>query len=678
MANTKWLSEWKEKRTSNSHSVFDLSKRMAFHLPNSLIVPIRFIETVPDDHFNININGLLRTETMNKAAFYNGKAVFSAFFVPYKQLWHNFNQFVVMKEDKHSSSYKASAYAPQINVKELLAFVVECYHADVKDQFGYSFAENAARLLQFAKIFNLFPVFAYIDKRIADGDTWSVIISDLSSFYFDKFSDKFENLWRLLAYQHIYYDFYRNKYYDDVPFYQPSAVGQTGVQYVDTYNLDFLTCATEQTSAIQIENFDYDSEDNSFESFANCHLANLLSLHYCQYRHDLYTSLLPSTQFGAISGLQLNGSADLSGISGSISPLETAENIGTSYDTGRWSKVDGSSLPDLVTVQSWHSNNLLINDGNPTRPPIHHDHSINPLDIANQLGVSLNGSTVPVPSRFDVLELRRAELLQQWKQNALRAGNMVDDNFLAHYGVKPYYEDDNNVRFLGQFECRLDVNPVTATADTDSVENGRVGDLAAYGVGSVAGKNLDVQIKDFGVIVICAHFQSEVYYSANGIDKQNTLLEPLDYFQSEFENAGMDTVSAWQQSTGIVGADGSKLDMSFGYTPPYTMYKTEVDEVFGEYGEMIFERDADDPFIWNGSLSAWTAKRSDWLLRRGDDYSFFDNLPLSRFYQSPAVTDDIFGIVYDGKGATDPFGFAVNIECKAIRPMSVLGIPIFG
>ena len=672
MANFNWLQQWSEHGRKNGHSVFDLSKKMCFHLPNSLIVPIRFIETVPDDHFNINMSGLLRSMTMNKAAFYQGKAVFSAFFVPYKQLWHNFNQFVVVKQDKHSSLYKGSNYAPVINLYKLITTVLYYYYEDIKDEFGYPLAYNAARLLQFCKIFNFYPLFDLCDKMpAADKVTFSDMIDNLAT-YIGKFEDKYVNVWRLLAYQHIFYDFYRNKYYDDLPFFQPYGEGEPQCGYIDVFNFDDIPCKTNIDCEFDITYNSWSTALHNFEDFDAARSANLLSLHYCQYRKDLYTSLLPSTQFGAVSGLDFSGSVDLSHVGVGISALETAESINTSV-ISEYTKIDGSG--GLTGSAKFINSQLNDNDGDGA----YHGHSIAPADIATELGGSLSGTVPPVVSSFDVLELRRAELLQQWKQNALRAGNMVDDNFRSHYGVEPYYEDDNNVRFLGQFECHMDVNPVTATADSTSGDNGNVGDIAAYGVGNIIGRSIDVQIKDFGVIVICAHFASEVYYSANGIDKQNTLIEPLDYFQSEFENAGLDSVAAWQQSVGIVGASGENvLDMSFGFTPPYTFHKTEVDEVFGEYGDMVI---ADNEILddWQGSLGAWTVRRSDLLVDDGGSGDFFTtSLPLTRFYQSPKLTNSIFGVAYDGTGATDPFGFAVNIECKAIRPMSVLGIPIFG
>lgn len=662
MANFNWLKQWSDNGRKMGHSVFDLSKKMCFHLPNSMILPIRFIETVPDDHFQIDMSGIMRTETMNKAAFYQGKAVFSAFFVPYKQLWHNFNQFVVEKIDKHSNRYRDSACAPNIELAVLLRFVCLQYWYEVKDEFGYPAFYNSVRLLQYTKIFNFYPFIPSIILIAEKQQSSDDFIDALDTAFINKFNGRYVNLWRLLAYQHIFYDFYRNKYYDDTPFFKDSS--DSVFEYIDTFNVDNIACTDVSTSHF-VPNLGF-YDEGVYDEYNDVVLANILNVHYCQYRKDLYTSLLPSTQFGAVSGLQFSPAFNI------VSPVNVSGT--TSYNGDYLDANEEEPVGVVLSSDLMIGANSLLYDSSGERNIVH-DHTVNSSLDNSTLNSALNSGVLP--SSFDVLALRKAELLQQWKQNALRAGNMVDQNFESHYGVKPYYEDDNNVRFLGQFECRMDVNPVTATADSTGGSNGSVGDIAAYGVGSVVGNSIDVQIKDFGVIVICAHMQSEVYYSANGIDKQNTLIEPFDYFQSEFENAGLDSVSAWQQSTGIM--DNDTLDMSFGYTPPYTMYKTEVDEVFGEYGDACLHNGEDLNVSWNGSLSAWTVRRSDLLVDDGGSGDYYTTvLPLNRFYQSPKLTDSIFGINYDARGTTDPFGFAVNIAVKAIRPMSVLGIPIFG
>lgn len=647
MANFGWLNQWSDAGAKKGHSPFDLTKKMCFGLPNSLLVPIKFIDTVPDDHLQIDLQGLVRTETLNTAAFYQGKVEFEVFFVPYKQLWHNFNQFVVKKEDKHSTVYKNSAYAPNVKLSELMTFVLGCYEQRVVDEFGYPVAYHFAKLLQHAKICNMWPVL----------ELYSQDAQKTLSFV-AKFEDRYVNIWRILAYQHIFYDRYRNKYYDDMPLYQPSDADDAPINYIDTFNLDNIDCGTFANSHIlswnNAEHQDIEfNNDFTFDYAPQAFYANLLSLHYAPYRKDLYTSLLPSSQFGAVASVDIAKDIKITVGSGG--------NITTSDDDGRWSDDQGRDLPQGAMFAD--EDHLMVSDGGQNTSVIHR-HVVN---------ISNTDGSISIPNAFDVLSMRRAELLQGWKQNALRAGNMVDANFRSHYGVEPYYEDDNNVKFLGSYVANIDLNPVTATASTGGATNGSVGDLAAFGVGKLQGRMIDFNCKDFGTIVVVAHVASEVYYSANGCDKQNTMIEPFDYFQSEFQDAGLDVVELSQQSLFVT----DELSTALGYTPPYTCYKTDVDEVFDQYADAYINiNQASIESNWVGSMNAWTVRRSDYNVVTTPDGSYVsEGLPISRFYQSPGLTDSIFGVNYDGQNC--PFGVALAVNTKAIRPMSILGIPIF-
>lgn len=275
---------------------------------------------------------------------------------------------------------------------------------------------------------------------------------------------------------------------------------------------------------------------------------------------------------------------------------------------------------------------------------------------------------------FDVLQFRKAELLQQWKQNALRAGNQVDDNFESHYGVKPYYEEDNVVRHLGSFSCHWDINPITATAATNNSVNGNVGDLAAIGVGQTVGDEITFDCKDFGVVMAISSFVPDVYYDANGLDKANTLIEPFDYFYPEFQNIGFEPLNLLQQD--VIGATSvssqTDSDVNLGFVPPYSWYKTNVDEVFGDFANSIFAPSTDI-----GGMSGW-------ILKRHDSPVFVDRLSigmrsLDQFYINPKTDDILFqDLNYNGKPSTDHFAQALTWTIHSIRPMSMLGLPIFG
>ena len=656
MSTYNWLNQWRDVGRKNGHSPFDLSKRIAFSSPNGLIQPIHFLETVPDDHIQMDLSAILRTETMNTAAFFSGKMFVDSFFVPYSQLWHNFNQFVSQKEDYHSTAYGGSQYVPFVMLKDLAVFVGNCILGiyDFEGLFGHSaqiLGRDMVRLLQFAGICDL-SYFITIDRFDI---TRAQKITRMTNWLTDRgsdFNDKAVNLFRLLAYQHVYYDYYRNKYYDnECQIY--NSTYDIVTSYIDSFNLDDIG-PTRGPGSVSAQDFDFfdgqrlanpvlGTDFSNDDSVQYTRLANILGLHYHQYRKDLFTSLMPATQFGAVSSLSFSDfSLKFDGNSESYSFLSTDQYF------------DGT----VVSSNGILEDSLVVSDS--------------PQPI-----------TFSIPNAFDVLALRRAEVLQQWKQNALRAGNMVDDNFKSHYGVEPYYEADNNVKFLGSWEINLEINPVTATSATGSQVNGAVGDLAAIGVGKAVGSPIDFQCKDFGVIVSCAYFVSDTYYGCSNLDKANTLIEPFDYFSPEFENVGFEPIGLSTQNNNI--SIGNQV---MGFTPPYTMYKTAVDQVYGAFQTQEFmvldSENGDFLSLRPGSLSPWVVQRSDIqlinVLSQDDNWyvRYYDSIQdVSRFYQTPNLIDHIFGINYDYTYDTDQFLVAATFNIKAVRPMSVLGLPIF-
>ena len=141
-----FLSQLMNPKATVNHSVFDLSRRYIYSQNSGFAKPCLALETVPDDNFQINMAGFLRTQTFNTAAFIRGKQRFDFFFQPYSQIWHPFNQFVTQKKDIHSSLQRGTAFFPNINMLSLLAFIKRCqvYHIFVN---GEDFAKGALELL---------------------------------------------------------------------------------------------------------------------------------------------------------------------------------------------------------------------------------------------------------------------------------------------------------------------------------------------------------------------------------------------------------------------------------------------------------------------------------------------------------------------------------------------------
>lgn len=644
MANFDFIDLWRKNNSNPGHSSFPLDKKQVIDFPCSQIQPHLFIPTIPNEHHKVNLSGLLRSETLNTAAFVSGSFHTNLYFVPLSQLWHRANDFFSQKSDKHSSTLNDSKHMPVIRLTDLLRFIrgVHFHHIEVPngyvDMFGYPWSVGAVRLLQLLKYGN----YRWI---IAENDDNTPKYSDDNFDHYCKNIDndgingrepkpRYVNIWRAASYQHIFYDVYRNKYYDEKPWYQSEIASDESrqCQYIDTFNFDDIVCSDLEHSIIPISLNEHISSE--LEAKARARIMNLFSMHYTQYKRDIFTSAMPATQFGAVSSISFD---DIN--------------------------IKNERHPSGATA-----NAQVLGEGY-TKPA-------GTLYFSNQ-----NNDKWSIANAFNVLTFRKAELLQRWKQNALRAGNQVDDNFRSHFGVSPYYEDDNNVKFLGSFSTPLNVNPITANAATGADINGNVGDLAAIGVGSTHGDTIEFECKDFGYIVAVTSFLPDVYYNANGIDMDNTFAEPFDYPYPEFENTGLEPILLGQQSV----EQPWNVGLGFGFVPPFSTYKTQIDEVFGEFSDVEpswFENSQQHPVPSEfakdlGSLRAWVLTRHEDILVQDTDGNVTNRRKLSSLYVDPAVVNPIFGIEYDGSQRTYPINLALSWDWRAIRPLSVLGIPQF-
>lgn len=593
-----------------SKNGFDLSRKHVFSSKAGQALPCLSVETVPGDHFEIDLASLTRTETFNTAAFLRGKQRYDFFFVPYTQLWHPFNQFISQRDDRHSTTQKGHIYCPVISLRTIIEFIHLFYSREEEfqdgtmDIMGFSRCRNLIRLLDLLGYGN----FQWLLSLDHDSQDWSAIK--------EAYADKYVNVFRLAAYQHIWYDYYRNKYYDventggiDTP------EGETyGADYVRGFNFDDILCNDFASSVIPW------GKAGSPEFYR---LRTMFDLHYIQWKKDIFTSALPSQQFGAVSSVDISG-----------------RNIFN----------DASNISDNTV--------FIRSNGLPNALAAGNSGSTSPMDVRSRWSI---------PSAFDVLTLRRAEALQQWKQATLRAGNMTDDSFKAHFGVEPYYSADENVNYLGSFSASLQVNAVESTSSTGQSVNGKVGDLAATGTCLVNGNKIKFDCRDYGVIMCIASFLPESEYKSNALDKANTLYEQFDFFTPEFQNIGLEAVSRSECSL----FDIASANTVIGYSPRYHQYKTAVDKCFGEFADTSAYLDSTTQVYEHvGSLKAWVSPRTEHFTNDGQRY-------LKTFYVNPSVYNNTFGVRADDKQISDQFLNNVYFDIKAIRPMSVLGLPEF-
>lgn len=606
------------KKDDGVRNVFDLSQRHIFSAKSGQIIPVACIDTVPGDKFELDSINITRTMPLNTAAFTRMKQSFDWVFVPYRVLWSRFNEFIAQRNDPRSALYSTNSmdnpnmtpcYVPNISISEIWTAIYTL--GGEKDICGFDKLENAYRLLD---------MLGYGDYVHSDVSEYSQGIR--------------VNLWHLLAYQKACCQFYRDSVHDPL---------------IDAY-------------AFNVDDVQGTSVANSkIESVRGASgIAKMFELRYKPWKKDIVTGTMPTMQYGAVSAIPL--SADLVGTS--TTPLTQDSNFpaGVSFVHNIVNDVSvGYGAMYLTgtgdTTETSHIQGVNSNVISPSVPNsvgghirTYHDH---PDGVA----------TIPANiTLFDIIQLRKAEAIQKWKERTLRAGFHTDKQFEAHYGVSPDEDGRWCADFIGSVDSYINIDEVLTTANNNAVEGGsnmnnNVGDIAGKGVGVTNGGKLHFETNQFGVLMCLYSCTPEADYASYGVDPNNTLIERFDYFTSEFENLGLQAVP---QS--IYNMFEDAFTQVIGYGPRYWNYKTALDKVHGEFN---YRRDGTAN---SGSLYDWATPRRD--------LTQDDNLPtLGAYYVNPHILDSIFAVAAGDKQDTDQFLINVMLDIKAIRGMSVIGLP---
>lgn len=715
----------------NGRNRFDLTNRHAYGCNSGYITPIKAIHTIPDDYFDINVSDFCQTNPMATAAFLRARREIAAYFVPYNTIWHNFNQYQATREDPQSVVLreKGISYEPRIALYDLywpaLIFFryyiqieyqikmrcqldynndselrkqmsFEQYFANQKSLFldgdvevssipfmntSYSISDNSfansivfepfhpqslrtfalrdlvldtvneykwcnwLRKLDMLGYGNIYPYFATCESDIANfyanvpelSDTsvagfaaysierMELLIAQIKNICCDieKGDDGFYNysskalpgtvkyvsVYPLFAYNHIFYTMFRNSYFDNE--YHPR-----------NFNVDYLDCSTLSGSIVRLSDIPlrfYNLE---------CH----------QWKKDIFTGVLPDTQYGAVSSLTLSGT--LSNIRSTSSSNEPKYNILSSAYNGQLVRGSVDGEPDGYDVQQ------VIN---------------------------LTGNS---SSSLNVLALRRAECLQQYRQDLLRAGNHTSDIFKQIYGADPKSQLNEHSYFVDVMGSDVIVDPIVASANTGTAENGSLGDIAGRALVNGDGK-FKFSCQDFGCLIFLGYIVPESMYNSYRIDTHLMNLTPEDHFIPQLMNLGFEPIIGESLNS---NAPVSQQNVTRGYTLPYSEFKTDIDLChcnFVDFYDAGFSGitipssypDTRTTSVYEGSLSHWVVPRTDMQLSKA--------LTLRNFYIDPSILNNVFLNAYDGTYETDQFICYTSINVDAIRQLSELGLPRF-
>lgn len=185
-------------RANLQRNAFDLSFTSKFTASVGMLLPCFCKEVNPNEHFRINPEMFLRTVPLNSAAYVRLKQYCEFYFVPTRLLWRSFPQFIAGTSNQFSAAISDGSKfssVPTWDFNTLLKLLT----TSGTDTCGYPFKYGAVRLLDL----------------LGYGVNVSNVDSLISANNTKPFNFKVSPF-RMLAYQKIYSDYYRNPLYESV------------------------------------------------------------------------------------------------------------------------------------------------------------------------------------------------------------------------------------------------------------------------------------------------------------------------------------------------------------------------------------------------------------------------------------------------------------------------------
>lgn len=598
MANS--LFDFKEIRNTTHRSGFDLSKRVLFTSKVGELLPIYCKPTLPGDKWNINLQSFTRTQTVQSSAFTRIKEHVDFFFVPYHLLWRNFQDSFT--QISNSSNFARDPYTdvqisdkiPYINQRTLFNEVISGKIVAQNDEVGLNNLSQALKLL------------AYLGYSDLTAFSQDYIEKNKSKVVNDNVPNVNVSIMPLLAYQKIYYDFYRNDQWENN---NPTA-----------FNVDYLNNVTNLESQIQVGKSIVQS--------------GMFNLHYCNFAKDLFTGLLPKSQFGDVSivSASINGTA--------TSHFSTSANLQVKNQAGNF--VSASLTEPPISTEQGN----FYPFGSPT---------VN--DTMKATGTISASPTVDVSklsSEFNILQLRQSQALQRWKEITQCGDYNYRSQVEKHFGVKLPEILAHRCQYIGGSQGVVTINEVV---NQNLIDNNEA-DIKGKGTGSINDGNFNFECKEHGLIIGIYYAIPYVDYKVSGTMRDLSAINIADLPIPEFDRLGFEPFSVDE----LFYSPNAPYSGFVGYAPRYYNYKTDIDEVKGAFAV---------------SLPNWVAQYDKDYITLG--FNLTPSL-LHAIKVRPSILDDIFGVnaAVDKTGIqinTDQLLNCINFEVHTVRNLDYNGVP---
>ena len=190
-----------------------------------------------------------------------------------------------------------------------------------------------------------------------------------------------------------------------------------------------------------------------------------------------------------------------------------------------------------------------------------------------------------------------------WVRRNNYSGSRAVQQIYSRFGIKTDDYKSHYAQVITTDEQPIQVGDITSTA-YDSSDAG-LGSYAGKGIVN-CGKNVSVQVSDYGVIIILGYF-TVTPMNSFGYDKRVLRNSPLDYYNPEFDGMGADAISVgevWASPIDSTNPTVNDINI-FGFTERYNAYRYGRDVISGEFRD----------YRANGDMNVWHSGRNLATLR---------------------------------------------------------------
>lgn len=632
---------------------FDLSHRNMFTAKVGELLPCFVQELNPGDSVKVTSSYFTRTAPLQSNAFTRLRENVQYFFVPYSALWKYFDSQVLnMTKNANGGdisriasslvdSQKVTTQMPCVNYKTLHAYLLKFINRTSVGSDGglgnefiagcYRHAESA-KLLQLLGYGNFPEQFANFkvknDKDHKSGLNFTDVTYKNSPYL---------SIFRLLAYHKICNDHYMYRQW------QPYNASLCNVDYLSP-NSSSLLNIDDALLSIPDDNLKADK-------------MNLLDMRFSNLPLDYFSGVLPTSQFGSESVVNLN----LGNASGTATLSGDTSRQHTLYDDGDWAwLIDHNSRKPLpyATLKTDVQGGLVGEvDGASSSATIDIPHT-HTISGSAHINTSLSGN-------FSIIALRNALAAQKYKE--IQLANDVDfqSQVEAHFGIKPDDKNENSL-FIGGSSSMININ--------EQINQNLSGDnKATYGAAPQGNGSASIKFtaKTYGVVIGIYRCTPVLDFAHIGIDRTLFKTDASDFVIPEMDSIGMQQTFRCEVAApspfndefkAFKTADGSIPDMSetYGYSPRYAEYKTSFDRYNGAFCH---------------SLQSWVTGLNFAVAENNAADTWRSINASAMFRCRPDIVKNLFVVSSTNNADDDQLYVGMVNMCYATRNLSRYGLP---